>query len=258
MISVVNHSTLVTNADVQIMTRACWSQLYWHAAPAWRLTPMPVIYASSETTAPPGSWVIGIFDDSDQSGALGWHSEANGISYGRVFARPVLTHGGNALSGPLSVASVLSHECLETFVDPSCNKQADRGDGTAIALECGDPVESDSYIVKVSGTPVAVSNFVHESWFDPQSHAPWDHMGKCTGPFRMSPGGYEIETTEGQTRPVFAAEYPEWRREMKDTPLARSARRIPVSDLTAGIATAGPGTEAVKEPGLLDRFFGKK
>jgi hypothetical protein len=116
LITVVNKSTLVSNADVQYMVRACAWQLRYHAAPAWGKVPIPVVYAASEATAPPGSWVIGVFDDSDQAGALGWHDLAKGdVVYGRVFARPVLTHGGNALTAPLSVASVLSHEVLETF-----------------------------------------------------------------------------------------------------------------------------------------------
>lgn len=229
MITVVNLSTRVTDAQVQTMVRACAHQLRYHAAPAWRTVPMPVVYSITEATAPIGSWVIGVFDDADQPGALGWHSEDGGVAYGRVFAGPVLDNGGDALTKPLSVASVLSHEVLETFIDPTCNLLADRGDGVAIALEVADPVESDSYTIGVSGTAVTVSNFVTPAWFDQQSQGPYDHLALCHQPFEVRPGGYQIEVIEGQSQAVFGEGYPEWRKAMKHSDLARTSRRIPTA-----------------------------
>lgn len=231
MITVVNMSKLVTNHDVQLATRACWKQLRDHAAPAWRMWPMPVVYSMTPTNAPPGSWVIGIFDDADQAGVLGWHWEQNGVIFGRVFARPILDNGGDALHKPLSVASVLSHEVLETFVDPSCNRMADMDGRTAIALEVGDPVESDSYPIRISGQDIMVSNFVTESWFDPQGHPPFDYMHQCTKPFQLRPGGYYIKYSEGGSSAVYGLKYPSWRKGMKRTELARSARRINIDDI---------------------------
>jgi hypothetical protein len=232
MITVVNKSKLVTSGDVQLMTRACWKQLRDHAAPAWRMWPMPVVYASSEAQAPPGSWVIGVMDDPDQADALGWHWEDNGVIFGRVFVRPVLDNGGDVLHKPLSVASVLSHEVLETFVDPSCNRKASMDDNTDIALEIGDPVESDSYKVRVAGQDITVSNFVTEGWFDPQSDGPYDFMRLCAQPFQLRPGGYYIKYSGGgQGQAVFGHRYPGWRIETKKTELARSARRIHTQEL---------------------------
>lgn len=127
---VVNKSTKVTEAQVKAMTRACATQLRYHASPAWGLHTVPVTYAANETLAPPGSWVLAVLDDSDQADALGWHTEDQGdLVYGRVFASPVLDNGGDVLTKPLSVASVLSHEVLETFVDPHVNLWADDGKG---------------------------------------------------------------------------------------------------------------------------------
>lgn len=227
MITVVNLSTRMSDTDVQLAVRACAYQLRYHAAPVWRTLPVPVVYAITEAAAPPGSWVIGVFDNADQAGDLGWHSEDGGVAYGRVFAGPVLDNGGDALTKPLSVASVLSHEVLETFIDPGCNLQADRGDGVAIALEVADPVESDSYTIGVSGTAVTVSNFVTPGWFNPQSKGPFDHLALCHQPFEVRPGGYQIEIIEGQTQAVFGDQYPEWRKETKHSALARTSRRLP-------------------------------
>lgn len=229
MITVVNRSTSVSNADVQKMVRACAYQLKNHAAPAWGKTPIPVVYSVTEATAPPGSWVIGVFDTSDQAGALGYHDVTSGdVVYGRVFARPVLDHGGDALTKELSVASVLSHEVLETFVDPFCNLYADWDGIRAVALEVGDPVEADSYAVPVDGVKVTVSNFVTQRWFDPRATTgPFDHMGNCKEPFAMTRGGYLIVMKEGGINQVFGDKYQEWRiADLKESPLSRTARRM--------------------------------
>lgn len=230
MISVINQSTLVSNGDVQLMVRACWAQLRDHAAPKWRLQPMPVVYAADANSAPPGSWVIAVLNDPDQAGALGYHDVTSGdVTYGKVFVRPVLDNGGNALTAPLSVASVLSHEVLETFVDPACNGWRDTLRGVSIALEVGDPVESDSYVIPVDGTPVMVSNFVTEKWFDPfarRGSGGFDYLNRCTAPFQMTRGGYIIKMADGRVTQQFGEHFPEWKRASKEFKLARTARRV--------------------------------
>jgi hypothetical protein len=229
VITVCNQSTRVTNSDVQLMVRACWAQLRDHAAPKWRLTPMPVVYATDASAAPPGSWVIAVLDNSDQANALGYHDVTqNDVVYGKVFAGPVLDNGGNALTAPLSVASVLSHEVLETFVDPACNGWRDTLRGYSIALEVGDPVESDSYAIPVDGTPVTVSNFVTEKWFDPfatRRSGGFDYLNRCTAPFQMTRGGYIIRMTDGKVTQQFGEHFPEWKKAGKEFKLARTARR---------------------------------
>lgn len=230
MITVVNKSTAVTDRDVKAMVRAVATQVRLHAAPAWHRSPVPVVWASTEADAQPGSWVIAVLDDADQADALGWHTEEQGeLIYGRVFAQPVLDAGGDALTRPLSVASVLSHEALEVLVDPSCNLWADTGTGSAVAVEICDPVESASYPVAVRGAgQVTVSDFVTPAWFDPQARTgdQFDHLRRCTMPFQLGIGGYAVVMAEGQVSAVYGEHYPAWRKATKQTPLARSARRV--------------------------------
>src|SRR5512135_1663237 len=105
---VTNQSTEISNTDVQTMVRAVAAQVRLHAAPLWSLDPIAVNFLpkSAVGTAPPGSWVLAVLDDPDQADALGWHTEDQGdVIYGRVFARPVLQNGGDALGKALSVAS---------------------------------------------------------------------------------------------------------------------------------------------------------
>jgi hypothetical protein len=180
-----------------------------------------------------GSAVIGIFDDADQAGDLGWHTEVSGdVVYGRVFAQPVLANGGNAMTNTLSVCSVLSHEVCETTLDSACDLWADAGAGVAYARELCDAVESDSYQVTVgTGTnaiEAMVSDFLLPPWFDPNAAAgeEFDFMKLLTSPFEVRTTGYTITETEGTVSQTFGREYPEWRKAMKDYPLARTARRL--------------------------------
>ncbi|MDI2124663.1 hypothetical protein [Yinghuangia seranimata] len=229
MITVVNKSTRCTDADVLTMTRACATQVQKHAAPAWGVLPIPVVYAASEKEAPPGAWVIAVLDDPDQADALGWHTESEGeLIFGRVFAAPVLDNGGTVLKGSLSVSAVLSHEVLETLVDPHVNLWADDGTGTLYALEVADPVESDSYEINVPGAgAVSVSNFVTPRWFDRQAgkHQQFDWLDKVTTPFHMTKGGYVVTSAAGKIQQLFGAQYPEWRKHTKIADTSRSARR---------------------------------
>jgi hypothetical protein len=95
-IAVVNKSTLVSNTDVYNMSLLVNHQARFHAAPAWGVTPPTVIYLRDEMHAPPGSAVLGVLDNADQAGDLGWHTEGpDGTVYGRVFVQPVLANGGN-------------------------------------------------------------------------------------------------------------------------------------------------------------------
>lgn len=233
MITVFNAAKRVTDEQVQLMTRACWQQVSTDAAPKWRLQPMPVVFGTDPKTVPPGSWVITVFDNADQADALGYHDvvSTTDVVYGKVFAGPVLDNGGDALSRPLSVASVLSHEVLETFVDPFCNVWHDTLRGYSVAREVGDPVESDSYAVPVTrddGTivNVTVSNFVTERWFDPFAKGgTFDFMNRVTRPFTMTKGGYVILMRDGKVSQTFGEKFPEWKKLGKEFALARTARR---------------------------------
>jgi hypothetical protein len=232
IIAVVNHSTKVTNQQAYDMTLAVNRQLRTDVAPAWGLLPVPVVYLAADPNVP-GSAVLGIFDNADQAGDLGWHTEVSGgVVYGRVFAAPVLANGGDVLSKPLSVASVLSHEAIETLLDMACDLWADNGNGTSYAREGCDAVESDSYLTMLgtgtSALQVSVSDFLAPAWFDPNA-APgseFDFMRLLTAPFEVRPTGYTITMANGTVSQSFGEHYPEWRKDTKDFALARTARRL--------------------------------
>lgn len=229
LIAVIDKSAKVSTADAALMTAACNTQLRLHACPAWNRAPSSVQFVQDETKAPAGAWVIALFDNADQSEALGWHTETPaGLPYGRVFVKPILASGGTMLSGELSVSAVLSHEVLELAIDPNVNLWATAADGSDFCLEICDPVENDSYTIKLGDKRVSVSNFVLPDWFDavPAKGARFDYMGKLRAPFTMTAGGYVIYKRSGAVHEKFGAAYPAWKRPGKSHAAARSARRL--------------------------------
>lgn len=232
IIGIQNLSTLVSSQDVYDMTLLIDRQLRDHVAPAWGLLPPEVTFLA----VAPGrrlDAIISILDNADQAGDLGYHAEGPDADvYGRVFAQPVLANGGNPLTDPLSVCSVLSHEAIETFLDPACDLWAQQADGTLVARELCDPVESDSYVLAVtasSGESAAgtVSDFVLPSWFDPGAAAgPADYLGLATAPFQVRSTGYVIVMSAGSVTEQWGEHYPEWKKATKQSPLARTAQRL--------------------------------
>jgi hypothetical protein len=232
VIAIVNNSTLFSDADAYLATLACSFQLRAHIAPNWKRPADTVTFFPNLKGVPAGARVLSLFDNADQAGDLGWHTESpTGQVYGKVFVEPVLTNGGFALTGALTVSSVLSHEVGELWADPTCALWADTTQNAAIAYELADPVESDSYSIAVGREPtteIAVSNFVYPAWFDAQAPAGsrFDYLGNLKAPFSMNKGGYYVVMTEGTTSQQFGDEYPEWKLATKAHPAARTARRM--------------------------------
>jgi hypothetical protein len=233
IIAVQNNSTSVSGQDVYAMTLLVNRQLRQHVAPAWGLLPPSVVYLPNGAAGVHYDAIIGVLDDADQAGDLGWHTEGPDADvYGRVFAQPVLANGGNALTDDLSVCSVLSHEAIETLGDSACDRWAQQSDGSLIAVELADPVESDSYTLSItakSGEQVSgtVSDFVLPAWFDQDADpGATDHMGLVTAPFQVRPTGYVITMTGGQVSEQWGRSYPEWRKATKQYTAARTARRL--------------------------------
>ena len=223
---------MISNEDCYDMTLLVNRQLRDHVAPAWDLLPPTAVFLAKGAQGQHYDAIIGIMDNADQAGDLGWHTEGpDADSYGRVFAQPVLANGGNALTDLLSVCSVLSHEAIETLLDLSCDRWAQQNDSTLVAVEAADPVEGDSYTLtitptagqQVSGT---VSDFVLPDWFDPNA-APGktDYLGLVTAPFEVRSTGYVITQTGGTVSEQWGEDYPEWRKATKQQETSRTARR---------------------------------
>lgn len=214
------------------MTRACSRQLHRDAAPSWGKKSMGVHFITDPSEAQPGDWVLALLDDSDQAGALGWHwQDQNDVIYGEIFARPSLDAGSTALTGPYAISSVLSHEVLETYVDPHCNLWADNGNGMLISYEACDPVEDRLYAIN----NVAVSDFVLPEWFDIYRSAgeQYSYLSSVPTPFTMTKGGYWVQAAIsgeqqkfGAKEFVFGDDVPAWKKEYKMRDNGRNSRKV--------------------------------
>lgn len=218
-IAVINQSTNVSDLEVFHMTSAVQKQITQHVAPAWSAyTARLSFFPGTEPDVPESYYRVVFLNDPDMADAAGYHWETpEGYPYSRVFTK----FGG--------VSGIFSHEIIEMFLDPDCNRFAvDFNNDTLYAVEGCDAVERDEYLID----DVPVSNFILPAWFDRthQSGARFDYMGKLTEPFTMTPGGYLIYIKGGpeQQRFGFLFENPNEAppKELKWFPASRTVRKL--------------------------------
>ena len=251
-ISVVNHSTLFPAADLAPLVAALQIQVSRDFYPVWgvdaHLDAVP-----PGANPPPGYWVLGIFDDADQAGALGYHDVTpDGLPIGKVFVRLTLAQGS-------AVSSTASHELCEMLVDPDVNlcAEVDNARGVPIrfyAYEVCDAPEADAYnyMIAINGVNIAVSDFVYPSWFESfRTIGPFDFGNHITRPFQILPGGYIGYLDVGHTRgwQQLTAHSASAKTSKKAQALARphpgsrrARRAMPREDWLVSEYAPGPGT----------------
>lgn len=198
-------------------------QVYRDFGPFWQVAGMPMQVFKSIEDIPKDNQAapLIVFDDPDQSGALGWHSvDPNGRAYGKVFWDVIKRHGGTLMTSADSLSVTLSHEVLEMIGDPYITWWADMPDGGQECLEVCDRVQADAYAVD----GVMLSNFVGPRAFR-NGDGPYDFMRLLTSPWEIREGGYAIRKYNGRITNVWSAGFPEWQKTLKEHPAARTARR---------------------------------
>ena len=230
-IAVINSSTLVSDADGQIMVTAL-NQILPQFCKDWTLPSYTAVYVGKgKTTTIPIK--VFILDTSDVQGALGYHDLSGDVPYGKCFAKTVLDDGGVILYSPFGIptlAQCVAHEVFELLVDPLCNGWWDIGDGqTLFARETCDPVESNTVVATIVITPantvvdpktrkivtkpsvvqkVGLSDWILPAWSDPQNTTgPFNHLKTLKAPFTLDKGGYGIQMTGGSTGQVTAMKF---------------------------------------------------
>lgn len=183
-VAVVNESTLVTAAQSFNFTKSLQMQVRRDFAPVWGVD--ATVVATEPSAVAAYNWVLGIFDNSDQADALGYHDlTPAGKPVMKIFA-------ADSQQAGVPISSVASHELLETladaFIESLCLQDAGDGTGTLYAQEVCDPVEADYYPILGN----QVSNFVTPWWFGDTKPTglTYDFLNKLTAPFTMTPGGY--------------------------------------------------------------------
>jgi hypothetical protein len=237
-LAIVNESKRVTDGQVDQIIWALRIQMRDYCAKAG----LRVANISRRRGVPVGSVPMLIVDNPDVAGALGYHDvDPRGMPYARVFVDPILDNGGSVLGdkgdASLSVSGCASHETGEWTYDDACNLWADDGNGLEWCRESGDPVQADAYRIDLApGKRVWVSNLVLPAWFNPlNSTGPFDLMGKLTGPFTLSPGGYALQRSGGRIHQVFADGTLRAARDVTPNPARGSRTAIRRKQTTVGV-----------------------
>jgi hypothetical protein len=190
VVSIFNASTVLTDAQVLTAFPDFQTQVTRDFAPVHGRD-ATLSFVPKGTPFPPNAWQIGIFDDSDQAGALGYHDfTAGGMPFGKVFAKTDQQYGYNW-------TITLSHELLEMLADPDIIRcvivqTTSASRGTVYAYEVGDPVEADQYGYKIGHT--MVSDFIWPTYFEIgwPSGTQYDQTKHVAKPFQILPGGYQL------------------------------------------------------------------
>jgi len=236
-VAVMNTSTVLTDAQVQALVPALQIQVHRDFAPVWGQDANLLFV--SQGSAPPGSWWLSAFDNSDQAGALGYHDlTPEGLPLGKFFA-------GTDIQNGTQWTVTASHELLEMLADPDVNLcaylQNNSGDTLFYAYEVCDACEADAFGYSINGT--LVSDFVYPAWFE-SFHQPgstqFDFQSKVQQPFQLLSGGYistlDPSSSNGWTQAVsqegaqrYAMRAPVGsRRERRRTPRSHWLRSQPV------------------------------
>jgi hypothetical protein len=188
---------------------ACAVQLARDVAPAWGL-PAPVVTPLAHTAPLPQSAAGGLVvvidvvaHIPDDPTAQGWHQP---LGSGQPFDGYVSTEGLD-VDG---FAECLSHELIESFVDPMCTRTATAPNGDVYPIEPCDAVQAQTDAQRVpialgdGGQPVYLSNFVLPAYFDATpSVGRLDYLGALARPFQIGPYGYSAITRAGIATEVF-------------------------------------------------------
>jgi hypothetical protein len=113
-VAVFNVSTVLTAEQVQAALPALQTQVSRDFAPVWGID-AELEFIPTGRRLPVDAWWLGVFDNSDVAGALGYHDlTPAGRPLGKVFAGTDL-HTGH------SWTVTMSHELLEMLADPDIN-----------------------------------------------------------------------------------------------------------------------------------------
>ena len=224
-IAIINKSTVVSNANANIMAAVCNLQLSRDVAPAWGRTSVPVAFYATESSVPAGAAKLYIFDTTTQMGTLGYHTETfSGQVFATVFAKTITNYGLPILYNPsnkssVTVSSVVSHEVIEMFCNPYVDLWADGptiSAGSQYAYEACDAVEANMYQITVfvapSNATASVSNFLYPEYFDTATPrgVKKDYLNLITAPFTMTPSGYMIvRDNAGNETALYGEKYPQ-------------------------------------------------
>jgi hypothetical protein len=193
-IAFVNLATASLGVDLGRLVSALDKQMRRDFVPIWGYPAK--LYVTKKPK--PDEWQMVFLDDADAANALGYHDiTKDGQPVSKVFVKTTVAAGQK-------VSVTASHELLEMMIDPGAQLWAQNADGLFYAYEMCDAVEEEEY--EIDG--VAVSDFVHPSFFEPWHVAgsiQFDHLGKVSRPFQTLTKGYQIVSDGSSAHEIFGS-----------------------------------------------------
>jgi len=182
-LAVINHSTLISDADVKRMIPAFTSQWNKDLNSVWNVCEAAFTFTTKKKGPARGSWWVVFIDEPDQAHALAYHDLTNdGLPISKVFVKGIL-------ADKFSISVGASHEICEMAVDPWLHGAYQDQHGAFWAAEICDPVEGAEYGYKIGGIPV--TDFVTPSWFGHEhSKGPLDFRRHAHEAFEVLTGGF--------------------------------------------------------------------
>jgi hypothetical protein len=228
-ISIVNNSTILSDAQIAAVLPALQLQISNHFAPSWGRDANLLKVGEIR----PSAWQLVFLNDADQANALGYHDlTIAGLPLGKVFVRTAMQAGD-------SWTITASHELLEMLGDPDINLAAEVDNGGTpsrfLAYEACDPCEGDQYgytITSPGFAPITVSDFILPSYFMSAGQPPFDFEQHITKPFQILTDGYlaqldlsnisagwqQLQRTSGRALFAVAKEDTRRRIQLRNTP----------------------------------------
>jgi hypothetical protein len=199
-LAIINHSTLVTDAQVLRWLPALQKQILLDFAPYWGVTALLKFYARRERV-PASAWRVVLLDSATDNGFLGVHSVA-------ARRQPVAyVYANKALEAGAHVSLILSHEILELLADPDVNIthwiERPRNAPLLFGREICDPCQDAAYSYERDG--VQLSDFITPAWFERfwrRAETPFDFLRHISTPLQILPGGY-MSVCRVDARPVW-------------------------------------------------------
>jgi hypothetical protein len=189
-VAIVNRSSTIPDQAIPPVVAALQKQVSNDFATVWGID-ADLCFINSQSQPAANQWWLGIFDTSDQAGALGYHDLTDqGLPLGKVFAQTDMDYDENW-------TITASHELLEMLADPDINlcaiDELSGSNARLYAYEVCDPCQSDDAAYLIDG--VSVSDFVYPSWFEglwanSANKPKFDQQGVFSAPFQLHANGY--------------------------------------------------------------------
>jgi hypothetical protein len=157
-VSIVNHTTSISDQEVGHVAQALEKQIHNDLAPIWGVDAEITVVKQGEAPVP-GQWWVELLDETDSTQAISYHDvTTDKLPRSKIFVK---TAKNNGINWTVSA----SHELISMLVDPRTDLMVvPNWDNIEriYALEIAAPVETETY--QIDG--VTISDFVFPAWFD--------------------------------------------------------------------------------------------